>query len=107
VCLRTSASFIGFMVNSLSRRDASTPRPPPTSVGGGGALVVPLSSEGAEGGQSSPDVVPTAPRPVDGEQHGGNGGQFAEKDWMGGHGSNGEGCQEKAEAAKEPVDNDF
>ena len=70
-------------------------------------LRVSVALQGAEAGQSSPDVVPAAPPPVDGEQHGGNDGQFAEKDWMDGHGSNGEGGQQKPEAAEKAVDDDF
>jgi hypothetical protein len=50
---------------------------------------------------------PMAPPPVDGEQHGGNEDQFAEKDWMDGHGSNREGGQQKPEAAEKAVDDDF
>src|SRR6516225_4314279 len=75
VCLGTSASFIGFMVNSSSRQDASTPWPPPTSVGGGGASVVPLSSGSPEGGHSVPEIVRVTPLPRSEERHGRDEGQ--------------------------------
>jgi hypothetical protein len=80
--------------------DASAP---PTSVGGGGASVLPLSPRGADGGHSLPEIVRVALVPESAEQQDRDEGQERVVQSES-HSSDG---QKKAEAAEEAVDDDF